>query len=216
MAIVSLDSPSCDVPCFILHSVVYRDVNRQAKELYRLKYVGTLKSGLAYLSRYNSGWFAIGALASPLLASPCLPCHSPLLPELPPNATAPPPWKMPAPPPSPHSFLVAVGFFGSCPSYFPSFSLATHTRAPNTTTAPFLHSGAPLFAVGCRRPPPIAHYDPLESFPIAPSSSPAHPCPRTLIEYPHLRAPLRRRFGPPWGPHLRSSLPFPRPPEGAP
>jgi hypothetical protein len=57
MAIVSLDSPSCEVPCLILHSVVYRDVNRQAKGLCHLKYVGALKSGLAYLSRCNSGWF---------------------------------------------------------------------------------------------------------------------------------------------------------------
>jgi hypothetical protein len=37
--------------------VVYRDVTRQAKGLYRLKYVGALWNGLAYLSRYNSGWF---------------------------------------------------------------------------------------------------------------------------------------------------------------
>jgi hypothetical protein len=36
--------------------VVYRDVTRQAKGLYRLKHVGALESGLAYLSRYNSGW----------------------------------------------------------------------------------------------------------------------------------------------------------------
>jgi hypothetical protein len=36
--------------------VVYRDVTRQAKGLYRLKDVGALGSGLAYLSRYNSGW----------------------------------------------------------------------------------------------------------------------------------------------------------------
>jgi hypothetical protein len=57
MAFVSLDSPSCEVPCLILQSVVYRDVTRQAKGLYRLKHVGALKSGLAYLSRYNSGWF---------------------------------------------------------------------------------------------------------------------------------------------------------------
>jgi hypothetical protein len=41
----------------ILYSVVYRDVTRQAKGLYRLKHVGALRSGLAYLSRYNSGWF---------------------------------------------------------------------------------------------------------------------------------------------------------------
>jgi hypothetical protein len=57
MATVSLDSPSCEVPCLILHSVVYRDVTRQAKGLYYLKYVGTLERGLAYLSRCNSGWF---------------------------------------------------------------------------------------------------------------------------------------------------------------
>jgi hypothetical protein len=57
MAIVSLDSPSCEVPCLILHSVVYRDVTRQAKGLHRLKYVGALERGLAYLSRCNSGWF---------------------------------------------------------------------------------------------------------------------------------------------------------------
>jgi hypothetical protein len=37
--------------------VVYRDVTRQAKGLYHLKHVGALWSGLAYLSRYNSGWF---------------------------------------------------------------------------------------------------------------------------------------------------------------
>jgi hypothetical protein len=57
MAFVSLDSPSCEVPCLILHSVVYRDVTRQAKRLYRLKHVGALKSGLAFLNRCNSGWF---------------------------------------------------------------------------------------------------------------------------------------------------------------
>jgi hypothetical protein len=55
--IVSLDSPSCEVPCLILHSVVYQDVTRQAKGLHHLKYVGVLKRGLAYLSRCNSGWF---------------------------------------------------------------------------------------------------------------------------------------------------------------
>jgi hypothetical protein len=37
--------------------VVYQDVTRQAKRLYCLKYVGALRSGLAYLSRCNSGWF---------------------------------------------------------------------------------------------------------------------------------------------------------------
>jgi hypothetical protein len=38
-------------------SVVYRDVTRQAKGLYRLKHEVALKRGLAYLSRCNSGWF---------------------------------------------------------------------------------------------------------------------------------------------------------------
>jgi hypothetical protein len=37
--------------------VVYRDVTRQAKVLYRLKHEVALKRGLAYLSRYNSDWF---------------------------------------------------------------------------------------------------------------------------------------------------------------
>jgi hypothetical protein len=41
----------------ILHPVVYRDVTRQAKGLYHLKQVGALRNGLAYLGRYNSGWF---------------------------------------------------------------------------------------------------------------------------------------------------------------
>jgi hypothetical protein len=57
MAFVSLDSPLCEVPCLILHLVVYRDVTQQAKKLYHLKHVGALKSGLAYLSQCNSGWF---------------------------------------------------------------------------------------------------------------------------------------------------------------
>jgi hypothetical protein len=57
MAFVSLDSPSCRVPCLILHSVVYRDVTRQTKGLYHLKHVEALKIGLTYLSRCNSGWF---------------------------------------------------------------------------------------------------------------------------------------------------------------
>jgi hypothetical protein len=57
MAIVSLVSPSCEVPCLILHSVVYRDVTQQAKRLYRLKHVGALRRGLTYLSRCNSDWF---------------------------------------------------------------------------------------------------------------------------------------------------------------
>jgi hypothetical protein len=57
MVTVSLDSPSCEVTLFDPVSVVYRDATRQAKGLYRLKYVGALWSGLAYLSRYNSGWF---------------------------------------------------------------------------------------------------------------------------------------------------------------
>jgi hypothetical protein len=57
MAIVSLDSLLCEVPCLILHSVVYRDVTRQAKGLHCLKYVGALERGLAHLSQCNSGWF---------------------------------------------------------------------------------------------------------------------------------------------------------------
>jgi hypothetical protein len=57
LAIVSLDSLSCEVPCLILHSVVYRDATRQAKGLYHLKYVGALERGLAYLRRCNLGWF---------------------------------------------------------------------------------------------------------------------------------------------------------------
>jgi hypothetical protein len=57
MVTVSLDSPSCEVTLFNPVSVVYRDVTRQAKGLYRLKHAGALGNGLAYLSRYNSGWF---------------------------------------------------------------------------------------------------------------------------------------------------------------
>jgi hypothetical protein len=57
MALVSLDSSLCEVPYLILHSVVYRDVTRQAQGLYRLKHVGARKSGLAYLSRCNLDWF---------------------------------------------------------------------------------------------------------------------------------------------------------------
>jgi hypothetical protein len=55
--IVSMDSPSREVPCLILHSVVYQDITRQAKGLHRLKYVGALERGIAYLSRCNSDWF---------------------------------------------------------------------------------------------------------------------------------------------------------------
>jgi hypothetical protein len=57
MVTVSLDSPSCEVTLVDPVSVVYRDATRQTKGLYRLKYVGALWSGLAYLSRYNSVWF---------------------------------------------------------------------------------------------------------------------------------------------------------------
>jgi hypothetical protein len=57
MVTVSLDSPSCEVTLLILYSVVYRDVTRQAKGLYRLKHVGALRNGLTYLSWYNSDWF---------------------------------------------------------------------------------------------------------------------------------------------------------------
>jgi hypothetical protein len=50
MVIVSLDSPSYEVTLFDPVSVVYRDATRQAKGLYRLKYVGALWNELAYLS----------------------------------------------------------------------------------------------------------------------------------------------------------------------
>jgi hypothetical protein len=53
MVTVSLDSPSCEVTLFDPVSVVYWDVTRQAKGLYRLKHARALGSGLAYLSRYN-------------------------------------------------------------------------------------------------------------------------------------------------------------------
>jgi hypothetical protein len=57
------------------HSVVYRDVTRRTKGLYRLKHVGALRSGLAYLSRCNSGWF----------------CHRPLPASHRPARAVPPP-----------------------------------------------------------------------------------------------------------------------------
>jgi hypothetical protein len=57
MVTVSLDSPSCEVTLFDPVSVVYRDATRQAKGLYRLKHVGSLWNGLAYLSWYNSDWY---------------------------------------------------------------------------------------------------------------------------------------------------------------
>jgi hypothetical protein len=67
MAFVSLDSPSCEVPCLILHSVVYRDITRQAKGLYRLKHVGALKNGLAYLSRV----IQVGSATAGIRANKC-------------------------------------------------------------------------------------------------------------------------------------------------
>jgi hypothetical protein len=67
MVTVSLDLPSCEVTLFDPVSVVYRDATRQAKGLYYLKYVGALWSGLAYLSRYNSGWFCHSRCESELL-----------------------------------------------------------------------------------------------------------------------------------------------------
>jgi hypothetical protein len=70
MVIVSLDSPLCVVTLFDPVSVVYRDVTRQAKGLYRLKYVGALWSGLAYLNRYNSGWFCHNSKADALPSAP--------------------------------------------------------------------------------------------------------------------------------------------------
>jgi hypothetical protein len=57
MVTVSLDSALCEVTLFILYSVVYQDVTRQANGLYHLKHVGALRNGLTYLNRYNSGWF---------------------------------------------------------------------------------------------------------------------------------------------------------------
>jgi hypothetical protein len=50
-------------------SVVYRDVTQQAKGLYRLKYVGALRSGLAYLSRCNLGWFCHRFFSPPTFTS---------------------------------------------------------------------------------------------------------------------------------------------------
>jgi hypothetical protein len=55
--IVSLDSPSCEVPCLILHSVVYWDVTRHAKVLHYLEYVGAVKREITYLIWCNSDWF---------------------------------------------------------------------------------------------------------------------------------------------------------------
>jgi hypothetical protein len=57
MVIVSLDSPSCEVTLFDHVTVVYWDATRQAKGLYRLKYVRAFWNGLTYLSRCNSGLF---------------------------------------------------------------------------------------------------------------------------------------------------------------
>jgi hypothetical protein len=65
MVTVFLDSLSCEVTLLILYSVVYRDVTRQAKGLYRLKHVGALRNGLTYLSRYNSGWFCHTSISPP-------------------------------------------------------------------------------------------------------------------------------------------------------
>jgi hypothetical protein len=69
MVTVSLDSPSCEVTLFDPVSVVYRDAIQQTKGLYRLKYVGALWSGLACLSRYNSGWFCHMAMRRELFAN---------------------------------------------------------------------------------------------------------------------------------------------------
>jgi hypothetical protein len=44
-------------PCRSYSSPPRTSPPRQAKGLYRLKHVGALGIGLAYLSRYNSGWF---------------------------------------------------------------------------------------------------------------------------------------------------------------
>jgi hypothetical protein len=57
VVIVSLDSPSCEVTLF---DPVYRWFIGMLPDrpivLYRLKYEVALRQGLAYLSRYNSGW----------------------------------------------------------------------------------------------------------------------------------------------------------------
>jgi hypothetical protein len=112
--------------------------------------------------------------SSPLLASARLPRPSPLLPELLPSDSSPPPWQMPASPPFPRPALVTVSSFGSSPSHSSRFPLLRTPRAPNTTTASFLHSGDSLLAVGCRRPPPIAHYNPPGKFPLTSLTLPSH------------------------------------------
>jgi hypothetical protein len=58
-----------------------------------------------------------------------------------------------------------VSFFSSCPSHFPLFPLPRTPRAPNTTAAPFLHSGDPLFVVGSSPEPSPHYYNLLGSFP---------------------------------------------------
>jgi hypothetical protein len=67
MAFVSLDSPSCGVPCLILHSVVYRDVTRQTQGLYHLKHVEVPKSGPTYLS----GVIQVGSATAGIRANKC-------------------------------------------------------------------------------------------------------------------------------------------------
>jgi hypothetical protein len=74
MVIVSLDSPSCEVPCWILLSVVYRDVTRQAKGVTPSEARWSpRKRGLAYLSWCNSGWFchSLGCVSWHTLRSTC-------------------------------------------------------------------------------------------------------------------------------------------------
>jgi hypothetical protein len=67
MAFISLDSPSCEVPCWILRLVVYRDVTRQAKELYRLKHEVALKED----SRTWAGVIQIGSATAGIRANKC-------------------------------------------------------------------------------------------------------------------------------------------------
>jgi hypothetical protein len=71
------------------------------------------------------------------------------------------------------SFLLPMTFSSSCPTHSCSFSFCTAPRTPKHHRRPFLPSGELLDAVGrcCRSP--IAPTDPLASFPITCSCSPA-------------------------------------------
>jgi hypothetical protein len=114
------------------------------------------------------------ALASSLLASTRLPRHFSLLPELPPSATTPPPWQMLAPPPSPHSFLVARELLRLKSSLFLSFSFAARTLS----TEHHCHPLPPLRRPSVHRgPPPSASHCPLQppgELPLTPPILPGH------------------------------------------